>query len=79
MRKVPFLETTCPRCGKHIYLWDEADFFATTKEKKKSCFDGDFDFWYTCPECGMFEKHPECFLPTYLKENLINDLLKKKS
>lgn len=74
MRKVPFLITNCPKCEKRIYLWSESDFHATIKNEKKE----GFDFWFTCPECGAIGKHPECFLPTYLKEKLIHDAMQKK-
>ena len=72
MRKIPFLETICPKCGKRIYLREETDFHARLNKKH-------LKFFYTCPECGAVEEHPECFLPTFLKEKLIQDELKRKT
>ena len=74
MRKVPFLVTKCDNCGKEIKLWKESDFFAKKSKKK-----GEFDFFYICPECGNVEKQPECWLPSYLKYELIKKLVARES
>ena len=66
VREFPFLVTTCPKCGKQISLKEESDFHARFEENH-------LKFFYTCPECKAIEEHPECFLPTYLKEKLIQN------
>lgn len=70
-RKIPFLVTKCDSCGKEIELWEEEDFYARKTEKG-------FDFFYVCPECGAASKQPECWLPTYLKNQLIEDELRRE-
>ncbi len=75
MREIPFLICNCPHCGMRIYLREETDFHAVIKDGKED----HPEFYYTCPECGAVERHPECFLPTFLKVKLVKEAMQRKS
>ena len=64
--------TICPKCGKHLHLKEETDFHAEFEKEG-------IKFFYTCPECGTVEERPGQFLPTFLKERLMQDAIKRKT